>query len=83
MADEDLERTIDAEVGENAEVKCPRCGSDYLKRMRRLGIVQARIYPLFGYYPWKCTKCLGMFVLRMRSQSKRLKERSEEIATDT
>lgn len=47
--------------------QCPRCGSDCLKRMPREGFLQNRVYPIFGYYPWKCTKCLGKFVLRRRN----------------
>ena len=52
-------------------VHCPRCGRDYLKRMQREGFLQNRVFPIFGYYPWKCTKCLGKFVVKRRNVSKR------------
>ena len=53
------------------QVECPRCGSNYMKRMKRTGFLQSRVCAIFGYYPWRCTKCLGNFLLRKRGQTKR------------
>jgi DNA-directed RNA polymerase subunit RPC12/RpoP len=52
-------------------VQCPRCGSDYMKRMKRSGFLQSKVCWIFGYYPWRCTKCLGTFLLRKRGQARR------------
>jgi len=30
----------------------------------REGFLQQKICSIFGYYPWRCTKCLGSFLIR-------------------
>jgi hypothetical protein len=30
--------------------------------------MQERIYPLFGYYPWKCARCKMLQFKRMRRE---------------
>ena len=42
-----------------------------MKRMKRTGFAQKLVYSIFGYYPWRCTKCLGSFMLKKRAQAKR------------
>jgi DNA-directed RNA polymerase subunit RPC12/RpoP len=65
------ETVADKKVVRGQAVQCPRCGSHYMKRMKRSGFLEARVYWIFGYYPWRCTKCLGNFLLRKRGQSRR------------
>jgi DNA-directed RNA polymerase subunit RPC12/RpoP len=55
-------------------VQCPRCGSEYMKRTRREGFVQEKLYSIFGYYPWRCTKCLGNFMMKKRGMHRRHQE---------
>ena len=52
-------------------LQCPRCGAEHMKRMRREGFFNRRICAAFGYYPWRCTKCLGNFLLKRRALPKR------------
>jgi len=33
------------------------CNDNRMYRIRRKGFLQKLIYPLFGYYPWKCRHC--------------------------
>jgi transposase-like protein len=48
------------------KVECPRCGGNHLKRKRREGFFQLRVFSAFGYYPWKCSKCGASFMLKKR-----------------
>jgi len=72
---EHTEQVIETAANKKPErgqpVQCPRCECDYIKRMKRSGFFETRICSIFGYYPWRCTKCLGTFLLRKRGQSKR------------
>jgi hypothetical protein len=52
------------------QFRCPRCGCAHMKRMRREGFLQQKICSIFGYYPWRCTKCLGSFLIRKRALPK-------------
>lgn len=55
-------------------LNCKYCGSSYVSRIFREGLLQERVYPLFGFYPWKCKTCLEtqMFRRRDKSASKKL-----------
>lgn len=66
-------------VATGSGVACPRCGSAYVKRMRRTGFLQKKVYSFFGYYPWRCTKCLGNFLLKKRGVPRMNKEVSPRI----
>jgi len=46
--------------------KCPRCEGNFLRRRRRSGFLQKRIFAALGYYPWRCSRCGGNFLLKMR-----------------
>jgi DNA-directed RNA polymerase subunit RPC12/RpoP len=58
----DLIDATKAEVG----ATCRQCGSHRVYRVFRKGFLQIKIYPLFGYYPWKCRQCKGHSMLKMR-----------------
>ena len=51
-------------------VYCRTCGSDRMHRKERKGILQLWIYPLFGYYPWRCNRCGAAPMLRKRRRAK-------------
>ncbi len=56
-------------------VHCQKCGSDRVYRVEREGFMQEKIYPLFGYYPWRCMKCRDRVMLRKRNRArKKVKE---------
>lgn len=78
MPVEDLEQEAETAVHKKSKkrrpVLCPRCGSEYMKRLRRVGFLQGKIYSVLGYYPWRCTKCLGDFMLRRRGAPRRHRE---------
>ena len=59
------------------EVRCTRCGSDRVFRLFREGFLRKKIYPLFGYYPWKCRICGAEMMLRKRRRA-RTKKGTEE-----
>ncbi len=52
-------------------VHCQKCGSDKVYRVSREGYLQTKIYPLFGYYPWRCIRCGVHVVLRKRKRAKK------------
>lgn len=41
----------------NRGVSCPTCQMQTMRRVRRSGLLEKRIYPMFGYYPWECLSC--------------------------
>jgi hypothetical protein len=47
-------------------VLCDECGSDKVYRIFRKGFFQEKIYPLFGFYPWRCKRCGLHLMLRKR-----------------
>lgn len=52
-------------------VHCQDCGSDKVYRVGREGYLQAKIYPLFGYYPWRCMRCGVHVILRKRKRTEK------------
>ncbi|MDR3753542.1 MAG: hypothetical protein P4K93_00330 [Terracidiphilus sp.] len=50
----------------NERVLCDDCGSDKVHRIFRKGFLQKRIYPLFGFYPWRCKGCGLRLMMRKR-----------------
>lgn len=51
------------------EVHCPACGSNVTRRLEREGVRENYIYPLFGYYPWRCRPCRKKFFRKLRYRS--------------
>jgi hypothetical protein len=39
--------------------------------MQRVGFLQTRILPLFGFYPWRCPECKTRFLLRSRGAKRK------------
>jgi hypothetical protein len=50
----------------NERVLCDECDSDEVYRVFRKGFLQQRIYPMFGFFPWRCRKCGLRLMLRKR-----------------
>jgi uncharacterized Zn finger protein len=48
------------------QIHCRVCGSDKMRRILRQGYMELNIYPLFGYYPWRCMMCGTHAMLRKR-----------------
>ncbi len=55
-----------------AKVICRFCGSDRVYRLFREGFLQKGIYPIFGFYPWRCKNCTAHMMLRKRKRPKRV-----------
>jgi len=53
----------------NERVHCDECGSDEVYRIFRKGFFQEKIYPLFGFYPWRCKRCGLRLMLRKRDMA--------------
>jgi hypothetical protein len=56
---------------------CPACGTQTLRRTARDGFMQRIIYSSFGYFPWKCSKCKIVELIKNRGKRRR-RRRSEE-----
>jgi DNA-directed RNA polymerase subunit RPC12/RpoP len=53
------------------QMQCSNCGGKHLLRMRRTGFLEIRLFPAFGFYPWKCTDCKAKLLLRDRGKKRR------------
>jgi DNA-directed RNA polymerase subunit RPC12/RpoP len=51
-----------------AELQCVSCGSERVRRIERKGILERRLFKLFGYFPWRCATCRAKFFLKRRSR---------------
>jgi hypothetical protein len=52
------------------QVYCKHCGSHQVFRIFREGYLQEKIYPLFGFYPWRCKACRTSMMLHKRKLSR-------------
>jgi len=50
---------------------CPRCGAPQCSRRKREGLFQIFLYPRFGLFPWQCSACRKVFLMKERGRSKR------------
>ncbi len=71
-----LARELAPQGKANERVACRFCGSEQLQRLVREGYLQEWVYPLFGFYPWRCKGCASNMMLRRRYKPKR-KARAE------
>jgi transposase-like protein len=64
------------------DVVCPRCKAQSAMRINRTSFLERRIYPLFGYYPWKCGGCGSTFLYRFKGNKirRRKSDKSSEAA---
>jgi len=55
-------------------MKCRKCKwAGDLIRMKRAGFLEQKVYPLFGYYPWKCSICGVKRIIKFRGDRRRTK----------
>jgi uncharacterized Zn finger protein len=50
----------------NERMHCEECGSGEVYRLIRKGYFEEKIYPLFGFYPWRCRRCGLRLMMRSR-----------------
>ncbi len=50
----------------DAGLRCDECSSDEVYRIFRRGYFQEKIYPLLGFYPWRCKRCGLRLMMRER-----------------
>lgn len=50
---------------------CPKCKELQCSRKKRVGLWQRFILPRFGWFPWECTSCRKVFLIKERGKSKR------------
>jgi hypothetical protein len=47
---------------------CPKCTSYRIRRIKREGFLRTSVAPLFGFYPWRCSTCGTVQLLRTRGR---------------
>jgi hypothetical protein len=52
-------------------MQCTQCDCKQLLRLRRTGFLEIRVFPIFGFYPWKCPKCRAKQLLHGRGKKRR------------
>jgi hypothetical protein len=63
-------------------MRCPKCNQDSFGRSRRRGLLEMRILPLFGFFPWRCHTCDKRVWLRLCRSSSNLGERPREESAE-
>ena len=71
---------LEKDLGTSARqiAACRHCDGQHVFRIFREGFFQNKIYPLFGYYPWKCKDCGEQMMLRKRRRGSRKKQYAKE-----
>jgi hypothetical protein len=60
-------------------MQCSKCKANDMYRIRREGFLRMRVFPLFGYYPWKCRQCQSIQMARKRGDRKqKLREAQQQ-----
>jgi hypothetical protein len=67
--------TLNLYLSESIYMECARCQSHRMRRIKREGFLHKWLAPLFGYYPWRCSSCHAIQLLKSRG-----KKRSEQEA---
>jgi hypothetical protein len=47
---------------------CTYCKSYRIRRIKREGFLRRKLAPLFGFYPWRCSNCGAVQMLKMRGR---------------
>lgn len=50
---------------------CPKCKSKRIHRKQRKGVLQEKILPFLGFFPYKCRDCNNRFYLKVRDVDRR------------
>jgi hypothetical protein len=72
-----IEEGVAERLAEEPPIRCSKCGKGHLHRVARRGFLQTKVYPLFGYYPWECSACRRISLVRKRLERRRSKNRSK------
>ena len=56
-------------------MQCTKCHFGKLTRTNRLGLLEERILPLFGYFPWICSECKRRAFFKSRGERIRTREK--------
>lgn len=48
--------------------RCKLCGGERIHRMHRHGWRERVLFPLFGYFPWRCSTCRSKMLLKRRER---------------
>jgi DNA-directed RNA polymerase subunit RPC12/RpoP len=70
MVQEILAESISESRSVREQIVCQKCGSGKVQRVFRDGFLQQVVYPLFGFYPWRCTTCGSRTLRRKRRRRK-------------
>jgi ssDNA-binding Zn-finger/Zn-ribbon topoisomerase 1 len=57
-------------AAEKELVPCQKCEKGKVRRVFRDGFLQTTIFPLLGYYPWRCSRCGRVVMLRKRHRAR-------------
>ncbi len=60
---------------------CSKCGEQQCSRTKRVGLWQRFILPRFGRFPWQCSSCGKIFLVKERGKSKRRRFEGGQIYT--
>jgi hypothetical protein len=58
-------------------MNCEKCGRGELVRTGRTSVLERHLYSRFGFYPWVCTICRKVTVLRDRGERRKSKRTPE------
>jgi predicted RNA-binding Zn-ribbon protein involved in translation (DUF1610 family) len=50
---------------------CPKCGERQCSRRKREGLFQRFFLSRLGWFPWQCSSCRKIFLVKERGKSKR------------
>jgi transposase-like protein len=54
--------------GCSGKTACPRCGSSWIGRSYRSGLIERHVLRAFGFSPYRCDSCDRRFYLRCSSE---------------
>ncbi len=49
---------------------CEVCASGTMRRSERRGFFERHIFPLFGFYPWRCIRCRARIQMKDRGNAR-------------
>jgi hypothetical protein len=55
---------------------CTKCKSYRIRRIKREGFLRRKLAPLFGFFPWRCSTCGTVQLLRARGRPARRRNAS-------
>ncbi len=57
---------------------CSKCKSHKIHRIQREGFFRIKLAPFFGYFPWQCSTCDKVQMLKARGSKRRRSHREED-----